>query len=91
MVARASGLSRPTVYRGLAELDEPALDVGRNQGWVEVGIDQNTAAFAVAAIRAWWHGDGVPTYPTAKRLLITADAGFSGVVQNHINRFALAS
>jgi transposase len=52
-------------------------DVGRNHGWVEVGIDHDTAAFAVAAIRAWWYGDGAPTYPTAKRLLITADAGGS--------------
>ncbi len=39
-------------------------DVGRNHGWVEVGIDHDTAAFAVAAIRAWWYGDGAPAYPT---------------------------
>ncbi len=52
-------------------------DVGRNHGWVEVGIDHDTAAFAVAAIRAWWHGDGAPNYPRAGRLLITADAGGS--------------
>jgi hypothetical protein len=52
-------------------------DVGRNHGWVEVGIDHDTAAFAVAAIRAWWYGDGAPTYPTVRRLLITADAGGS--------------
>ena len=52
-------------------------DVGRNHGWVEVGIDHDTAAFAVAAIRAWWYGDGAPTYPRVKRLLITADAGGS--------------
>ncbi len=52
-------------------------DVGRNHGWVEVGIDHDTAAFAVAAIRAWWYGDGAPAYPTVRRLLITADAGGS--------------
>ena len=34
-------------------------DLGRNHGWVGVGIDHDTAAFAVAAIRAWWYGDGV--------------------------------
>jgi hypothetical protein len=37
-------------------------DLGRNHGWVEVGIDHDTAAFAVAAIRASWHGDGAPAY-----------------------------
>lgn len=52
-------------------------DVGRNHGWVEVGTDHDTAAFAVAAIRAWWYGDGAPAYPMVKRLLITADAGGS--------------
>src|SRR5438874_6428167 len=50
-------------------------DLGRNHGWVEVGIDHDTAAFAVAAIRAWWYGDGAPAYPKASRLLITAAAG----------------
>ena len=52
-------------------------DVGRNHGWVEVGVDHDTAAFAVAAIRAWWRGDGAVAYPKATRLLVTADAGGS--------------
>jgi hypothetical protein len=50
-------------------------DLGRNHGWVEVGVDHETATFAVAAIRAWWYGDGIGAYPQAKRLLVTADAG----------------
>jgi hypothetical protein len=51
--------------------------VGRNRRWVEVGVDHDTATFAVAAIRAWWYGDGVSAYPKARRLLVTADAGGS--------------
>ena len=49
-------------------------DLGRNHGWVEVGIDHDTAAFAVAAIRAWWHGDGAPALrvPTMTSALLTA-------------------
>jgi hypothetical protein len=50
-------------------------DLGRNHGWVEVGVDHETATFAVAAIRAWWYGDGSGAYPQANRLLVTADAG----------------
>ncbi len=52
-------------------------DVGRNRGWVEVGVDHDTATFAVAAMRAWWYGDGVLAYPRARRLLVMADAGGS--------------
>ena len=52
-------------------------DLGQNAGWVSVGIDHDTAAFAVATIRRWWESMGRPTYPQAKRLLITADAGGS--------------
>jgi len=52
-------------------------DLGRNQGWVSVGIDHDTAAFAVDSIRHWWQRMGQPVYPEAKELLITADAGGS--------------
>lgn len=52
-------------------------DIGRNQGWVSVGIDHDTAEFAVDSIRHWWKRMGQPTYPEAKELLITADAGGS--------------
>ena len=52
-------------------------DVGNNTGWVSVGIDHDTAAFAVETIRRWWHGMGQPAYPDARHLLITADSGGS--------------
>ena len=52
-------------------------DVGANQGWVSVGITHDTATFAVESIRRWWREMGQPLYPTARRLLITADCGGS--------------
>ncbi len=52
-------------------------DLGRNSGWVSVGMDHDTAEFAVVTIRRWWRTMGKPAYPQAKRLLITADAGGS--------------
>jgi Rhodopirellula transposase DDE domain len=52
-------------------------DVARNSGWVNVGTDHDTAAFAVASIRRWWDSMGRASYPRARRLLITADGGGS--------------
>jgi Rhodopirellula transposase DDE domain len=52
-------------------------DVAANQGWVSVGIDHDTAEFAVESIRRWWKQMGHPRYPSARRLLITADGGGS--------------
>jgi hypothetical protein len=52
-------------------------DVGSNRGWVSVGMDHDTAEFAVETIRRWWRTMGQPAYPTATRLLITADGGGS--------------
>jgi hypothetical protein len=52
-------------------------DLGRNSGWVSVGMDHDTAEFAVETIRRWWRSMGQPIYPDARRLLITADAGGS--------------
>ena len=52
-------------------------DLAANAGWVSVGIDHDTAAFAVATIRRWWLGAGRARYPGARRLLITADGGGS--------------
>jgi transposase len=52
-------------------------DQGQNTGWVNVGIDHDTAAFAVESIRRWWNEVGKQQYPLAKRLLITADGGGS--------------
>ena len=52
-------------------------DIGRNMGWVNVGVDHDTAEFAVESIRRWWKSMGRATYPRAGRLLITADSGGS--------------
>jgi hypothetical protein len=52
-------------------------DIAANAGLVSVGVDHDTAAFAVASIRRWWHELGQARYPGAKRLLITADCGGS--------------
>ena len=52
-------------------------DVGRNAGFVNVGTDHDTAAFAVASIRGWWRAEGRRLYPKARAIVITADAGGS--------------
>ncbi len=52
-------------------------DLGRNTGFVNVGTDHDTGAFAVASIRGWWRAEGRRLYPHATRLLITADGGGS--------------
>ena len=52
-------------------------DVTADAGWVNVGTDHDTAAFAVESIRRWWNAAGSSEYPAARRLLITADAGGS--------------
>jgi DDE family transposase len=52
-------------------------DLAANAGWVNLGIDHDTAAFAVHSIRRWWNEIGRTRYPHATRLLITADGGGS--------------
>ena len=52
-------------------------DIGKNKGWVSVGISSDTAEFAVNTIRTWWYKMGVTCYPQSGELLITADCGGS--------------
>ena len=52
-------------------------DLSANAGWVSVGCDHDTAAFAVATLRRWWAQQGKAMYPEAARLLVCADAGGS--------------
>ena len=52
-------------------------DLAANSGWVSVGLDHDTASFAVETIRRWWHAMGQEKYPKAEQLLITADGGGS--------------
>jgi Rhodopirellula transposase DDE domain len=52
-------------------------DLGRNTGFVNVGTDHDTGAFAVASIRGWWRFEGRSLYPKAREIVITADGGES--------------
>src|ERR1700761_1942846 len=54
-----------------------AYDIAANHGWVSVGLDADTGAFAVESIRRWWQKLGQPRYPNASCLTITADCGVS--------------
>jgi len=64
-------------------------DVLRNRGWVSVGIDHDTARFAVRALRRWWQTCGVVAFPHAAGVLITADGGGSNSFRNRLWKVAL--
>ena len=66
-------------------------DVAANTGWVNVGADHDTAAFAVETIRRWWSTIGSPAYPDAARLLITADGGGSNGYRTRLWKTELAA
>jgi Rhodopirellula transposase DDE domain len=65
-------------------------DLAANTGWVSVGCDGDTATFAVETLRRWWTNVGRPTYPNARRLLITADAGGSNSYRSRLWKVELA-
>lgn len=69
-------LGKVTPY-GIYELE-------RNHGWVMVGIDHDTAEFAVSSIRKWWQKKGHERYPHIKKLTITADCGGSNGYKNRL-------
>ena len=64
-------------------------DLAANAGWVSVGVDHDTAAFAAQTIRRWWHEVGRARYPEAKRLVITADGGGSNGVRLRLWKYEL--
>ncbi len=64
-------------------------DLGRNTGFVNVGTDHDTGAFAVASIRGWWRHEGRRLYPQARCLLITADGGGSNGYRLRIWKLSL--
>ncbi len=64
-------------------------DLGRNEGFVNVGTDHDTGAFAVASIRGWWRFEGQRLYPEAETLLITADGGGSNGSRLRLWKFEL--
>ena len=63
-------------------------DPTANVGWVSVGSDHDTAAFAVETLRRWWHNMGAPMYGGATALLITADGGGSNGSRNRLWKVA---
>jgi Rhodopirellula transposase DDE domain len=64
-------------------------DLTYNEGWVSVGIDHNTSQFATETIRRWWCEMGAALYPSADRLLVTADAGGSNGYRCRLWKVAL--
>ena len=64
-------------------------DLHQNNGWVSIGIDHDTAEFAVATIRRWWQRMGRWAYPEAQELLITADAGGSNGARSRVWKLGL--
>ncbi|MET8537311.1 ISAzo13 family transposase [Streptomyces sp. NPDC005065] len=66
-------------------------DLSADTGWVNVGCDHDTSAFAVASIRRWWQARGRDDYPRATRLLITADAGGSNSYRTRVWKAELAA
>lgn len=65
-------------------------DIAADTGWVAVGVDHDTSAFAVNTIRSWWYNTGQATYPGASRLLITADGGGSNGYRTRLWKTELA-
>src|SRR5680860_1466657 len=65
-------------------------DVAANVGWVSVGVDHDTAAFAVETIRRWWRQVGSRAYPKAKKLLVCADGGGSNGYRTRLWKVELA-
>ncbi|SVB62204.1 uncharacterized protein METZ01_LOCUS215058, partial [marine metagenome] len=64
-------------------------DLSRDEGWVSVGIDHDTASFSVNAIRSWWQRMGRPVYGGVSRLLMTADAGGSNSPRTRLWKWEL--
>ena len=84
---------------GVHDFPDPAIpkavpygiyDLAANTGWVSVGCDGDTAAFAVETLRRWWHKVGQLTYPKGRRLLICADAGGSNGYRVRLWKIELA-
>ncbi len=64
-------------------------DIGRNEGFVNVGLSADTGAFAVNSIRLWWNSMGLERYPDARELYITADGGGSNGRRNRLWKTSL--
>ena len=85
---------------GVHDFPDPAVgkavpygvyDLAADTGWVSVGCDGDTAAFAVATLRRWWNSVGSVAYPTSRRLLICGDAGGSNGYRLRLWKVELAA
>jgi DDE family transposase len=82
--------SKDFLDKGLGKvIPEGVYDISRNEGWVSVGIDHDTAEFAKATLRRWWQEMGCQAYPGADSLLITADAGGSNSYRTRLWKVAV--
>jgi transposase len=79
-----------TAPHGEQAIPYGVYDLTRDAGWVNVGVDHDTATFAVVSIRRWWQARGRLDYPDATRLLITADAGGSNSCRYRVWKAELA-
>jgi hypothetical protein len=70
-------------------IPEGVYDLSRNEGWVSVGVDHDTAAFAAESLRRWWQEMGSTAYPRARRLLVPTDAGGSNGYRSRLWKVAL--
>ncbi|MGX6608623.1 ISAzo13 family transposase [Micromonosporaceae bacterium Da 78-11] len=66
-------------------------DIGADEGWVSVGVDHETSAFAVNTLRTWWNAMGKARYPKARRLMLTADGGGSNGYRRRAFKVGLAA
>src|SRR5512140_1758589 len=87
---RASSHDFPDLELGKA-IPYGIYDLAADTGWVNVGTDHDTAAFAVESIRRWWNDAGRAAYPAARRLLITADSGGSNSSRTRAWKHELAA
>jgi hypothetical protein len=85
---------------GVHDFPDPAVgkavpygvyDIGANTGWVLVGADHDTSAFAVQALRRWWESMGCPVYANADKLLVCADAGGSNSYRTRLWKTELSA
>jgi Rhodopirellula transposase DDE domain len=79
-------------YRSIADgkaIPYGIYDLAHNTGFVNVGIDHETAEFAVESIRRWWQSVGKELYPTGKELFIIADGGGSNGARNRLWKMQL--
>lgn len=70
-------------------IPDGVYDLTLNQGWVNVGIDHDTAEFAVESIRHWWYSMGKELYPQSQQIMITADCGGSNSYRSRLWKLKL--